>query len=144
MEKIKVWDKESKEIFEVAKINFETKEVSYVGSPSGYDVDALFEQVIFLKPTGLQDINGNYIYEGDIVRVKYINYMNTIKEYIEDAFETDIVYSSFECSFGFFNPKYENADMQEINHRSMTIEVIGNIYENPELLERGRGVTQES
>ena len=26
---LKVWDKESEEIFEVAKINFETKEVSY-------------------------------------------------------------------------------------------------------------------
>lgn len=50
MENLKVWDKEAQQIFDVAKINFETQEVSYVGSPSGYDVDALFEQVIFLHP----------------------------------------------------------------------------------------------
>ena len=136
MEKLKVWDKESKEIFEVSKINFETKELSYKGNPSGYDVDALFEQVIFLKPSGVPDITGKEIHLDDII---YIDgsvsckdlpnlppYYGIVK-FIDGCFYLDDMYDDLHLLSDLFNPK-----------------IIGNIYENPELLEQGRVVTQES
>ena len=79
--------------------------------------------------TGLHDKNGNEIYEGDIVNIKY-KFDNTeyICEiiYIDGAFRTKkfIFGSYYDCLYYWYANDCE-------------IEVIGNIYDNPELLEEG-------
>ena len=68
-----------------------------------------------MQYTGLKDVNGKEIYEGDIV--SHGTFTNTIK-YFKSAF----------CLYD------EQRDEYFIFHQPEDTEVIGNIYENPELL----------
>ena len=82
---------------------------------------------ILMQSTGLKDKNGKEIYEGDIV--KYEAGCNTVTE--------EVVYDKNYAGFGVkdadaniiftFGELAEDIDLS-------SIEVIGNIYENPELL----------
>ena len=71
--------------------------------------------------TGLKDKNGKEIYEGDIVGFKW-----TKRLYV-------VTYRLYDASFVL-----ENDEWEEIIHLSLDkddFEVVGNIHENPELLE---------
>ena len=82
---------------------------------------------ILMQSTGLLDKNGNEIFEGDIV--KYEAGCNTVTE--------EVVYDKNFAGFGVkdadaviiftFGELAEDVDLH-------SLEVIGNIYENPELL----------
>ena len=77
--------------------------------------------------TGLKDKNGKEIYEGDIV------------EYEEPSFESEVLRSpvifiagafGLDGTNGHFNPSFYRLGKFAKND----LEVLGNIYENPELL----------
>ena len=69
--------------------------------------------------TGLKDRNMKEIYEGDIV--KYKNMLGKII-FLQGAFQLSDFYDEEEWILGYINED---------------LEVIGNIYDNPELLEEG-------
>lgn len=69
--------------------------------------------------TGLKDRNMKEIYEGDIV--KYKNMLGKII-FLQGAFQLSDFYEEEEWILGYINEE---------------LEVIGNIYDNPELLEKG-------
>lgn len=78
-----------------------------------------FDEIELMQSTGLKDKNGVEIYEGDIVHLWGGEYAQGFYEYDEkNAIENLII-------DGFFIMEY----LQTGN-----VEVIGNIYENPELL----------
>ena len=84
----------------------------------------LSDSVVFMQFTGLLDKNGKEIYEGDIVQAKNHQPSNYLVEFIE---------AGFCCR----NPSLDKFPI-DLNHffpsKGCEIEIIGNIYENSELL----------
>ena len=76
-----------------------------------------------LQYVGLKDKCGKEIYEGDI-----LVHRNFIKEFVSLY---EVQYGQF--GFSMFNPK--DPEVEHYYVTSNLIEVIGNIYENPKLME---------
>ncbi len=76
------------------------------------------ENVILCQCTGLKDKNGKLIYEGDIIKEFYTDFVNFSRKDIKV-----VEWNNLNASYNFEN--LQNCER----------EVIGNIYENPELLE---------
>lgn len=79
-------------------------------------------QATIMQFTGLHDKNGEEIYEGDIVQYKSneVGTLNTINEKME------IFWNEKEAKF--------DTSSRTLGIDQYGLEVIGNIYENPELL----------
>jgi uncharacterized phage protein (TIGR01671 family) len=81
--------------------------------------------------TGLKDKNGNLIYEGDIIKLKS-NYdkrgNERVKHYINEVYFST---AKFRNCFCIKNGKFTT----QLYGLGSNIEIIGNIHENPELLE---------
>ena len=74
--------------------------------------------------TGLRDINGKEIYEGDIIR--FVNgQMKVNGEWVDNEFIYTVEYS--EVAF---------CGVSGLSKALGAVEVIGNIYDNPELIKR--------
>lgn len=88
-----------------------------------YGKDIMTQDVILEQYTGLTDKNGKEIYEGDIVEIdKYGKFQ--------------IIWNEWSCKFDFDEigkrEREEPLLSQDWEEKS---EIIGNIHENPELLE---------
>ena len=80
--------------------------------------------------TGLYDIDGKEIYEGDVVRLKF----NIGK--IENFNNYEIRWSDDECSFVLHDEESEHYGSKTLTRkliRDKELKVIGNIYENKQL-----------
>lgn len=115
--KFRAWDKKGKEMFRVAMISFLDKgEMILTGRGGSTDN----KTTILMQFTGLHDKNNKEIWEGDIV--KTIN--NEIGKVV---FSIGGFWSEYLWPHNW-DPMYP---AELINEKC---EVIGNIYENPELL----------
>lgn len=83
---------------------------------------------ILMQSTGLKDKNGKEIYEGDIINYKYSRHTSTqfVVKYNEFQATFVVVDNHNDLVYTF----RELADYIQLN----SLEVIGNIYENKELL----------
>ena len=127
--KFRAWNKQRKEMFEVANIDFEEKKAALSnGVIKLLNVD--FKQFELSQYTGLRDKNGKEIYEGDIIKYKF-PYDKRIKHI------SPVKFLETEASFGI-KDRYGNEIPLYTISANNYFEVIGNIYENKNLLEENR------
>ena len=123
----KVYIKNLNIVREVGMIDFYNKQVSVYDVGIGFRGGAAifsFDKVEFMENTGLKDKNGKYIYEGDIVTVN--GTWDCIIEYKQSSCAFVLKSIDSRWSTGYFS-NYD--DIEEM------LEVIGNIYEDKELVE---------
>ena len=114
-------DEISKGMYDVTCINFKDEEVSIVDNR--WTAVASFDQIKLMQYTGAKDDNGVEIYQNDIVEIiKTAAEPWEIEPRLVIAVE-DVIHLNRCLRTGVF---------QSIK----SLKVLGNIYENPELLER--------
>lgn len=87
--------------------------------------------VILLQYTGIKDMNGKEIYEGDIVK-RHCACGNC-----DNCWTGEIFYRNCSLVFRDYNEEVDTPiEMYAMNGDLAQLEVLGNIYENPELLEK--------
>lgn len=117
--KFRAWLKEEERMVSVSDISFIGQEIDkYEGDSSSGDWWG-FDYIELMQYTGLKDKNGNEIYEGDIC--KHHGH-DVIGKWIYDDGFTSFVMMEGENHYFYFGIDEDR------------LEVIGNIYENPELL----------
>ena len=120
--KFRAYHEATQRMFEVEYINFHFRLLR--GSKVGPYLS--FDDVIQMQFTGAPDKHGTDIYEGDII--KYGDTVGTIKWSVDDT--------KFYVSAHAQNTEFNNGIWNlSIGRDSHLIEVTGNIYENPELLQ---------
>lgn len=121
--KLRAWDKQDERM--------SYGEVEYCYDMIEYRFDHLCteadEDVEFMQSTGLKDKNGVEIYEGDV-----INYRNSFRNPMTGSGSLSIN-RDFKIIFENGEFKAKGFDIRLKNILSYS-EVIGNVYENPELL----------
>lgn len=126
--KFRAWDKIGKRMLPDSEISRDTDGGWFIWDEDDNSQDDNFE---LMQYTGLKDKNGKEIYEGDII-------------YKDDKQTWTVEYALFgEPMFGVFNQLNSCRDIEVDEFGAyfiavediIRIEVIGNIYENPELLD---------
>lgn len=84
---------------------------------------------VILQYTGLKDKNGTEIYEGDVL---YVEQIDIIDPYIPHKKNVAVIYEGRDTAFVFDE---EVGFVIGLYTTPSELEVIGNTYENPELLE---------
>lgn len=147
--KYRLWCKERQEMIDIRKMYFEDGKLTTI---SCVDHDSDFEYFtedndhVLMQYTGLKDVNGKEIYEGDILRVwrddEYIPNRDSgggIVDYDCESGFSQIGKVGFEgCSFDYSTIKTLNGRHEDI-HLPIdwldNYEVIGNVFGNAEILE---------
>ncbi len=130
--KFRGWNKVDKEMIEIWDINFKDGYAGAENKDGGvYDIDN--KDIELLQFTGLLDKNGKQIYEGDIVKntATFHDLDSLCESFLTDKLFFEIYWCEGEAQFRMKNDEIE----QHFNLSGRTLEVIGNIFENPELVE---------
>lgn len=119
--KFRVWDTNNKEMLELEELNYEYGEPAI--RTTMYNDYFGPSDMMLMQFTGLKDQNGKEIYEGDIVKalIGGIWYVGKII-YEHSEFTIDVT-NNKQLAFG------------RMGIIEKLTEVVGNIYDNPELLE---------
>lgn len=96
---------------------------------------ANFDDCILMQCTGLKDKTGKLIFEGDIVKTKFFG--KDIPEHHINVADYDFFVVVFEnAMFRLLREKPDRGfSCADIAEQEKIFEIIGNIYENPELSE---------
>lgn len=127
--KYRMWNEIISRLHSVDGLYFDREVVQYKDEVGASRLIKL-KNAILMQSTGLYDKNGKEVFEGDIVTdgdvTSDIKYHQTLGFYMIGK-------------YGFSVPFGQGVDVEYFeefaDHVSKIFEVVGNIYENPELLE---------
>lgn len=135
----RAWDKKKSEILDVMDIDFSGKKVGVCNIPKRmfkdgrlhtiHSIERDWDEVELMQSTGLKDKNGTEIFEGDIVRWTRLCIGFDLETYETRSDDMEVIWCKYNAGFLAQDGTllyYEDSEQYE---------VIGNIYENPELLE---------
>lgn len=131
--KFRVWDKNTEDVVYVKTIDLEKDgSIGCIVDYNGINLD--MTECVIMQSTGLKDKNGVEIFESDLVKVidgesEEDSYISVVKNYSNEGYPAfDIEYPP--------NYHYDRNVLSAIMCNGFeTIEVTGNVYDNPELLE---------
>ena len=115
--KFRAYDEETETMFDVLGFDLDDNEIW------SYDQSYELNKCKIMQSTGLKDRNSVEIYEGDIIEWRYvITHVDSSQQ------------GNLGMSIGFYAQRddFESYHMLDVGDE---YEVLGNIYENPELLE---------
>lgn len=139
--KFRVWDKETKhmhicgeDVHDTINFEIETNRAYYYNLQNGCGSLREDSDYVLMQYTGLKDKNGKEIYEGDILLApEWFGSLECVCIYQQENIVNPIqgfgLYS-YDSYFKKYNTLVESDEWDEF-------EVIGNIYDNLELLEEG-------
>jgi uncharacterized phage protein (TIGR01671 family) len=122
--RFRAWDKKNKIMLPVCC--WEMGAVGYISTGSYDDIDGnektggVVQEYEIMQYTGLEDRNGKRIYEGDIVEASFKQYYDHHPRHVLIKYEDGCFCAKEEIELYNFNSECK---------------VVGNIYENPELME---------
>ena len=117
--KFRAWFKAKQEIISWKQLSLEFKDgFTTIWIPKNKSIEDAYDldDIELMQYTGLKDKNGKEIYEGDILHLWG-------GEYCQGYYEFNQIFTVKDLSDSFYLGECEN------------IEVLGNIHDNPELLE---------
>ena len=127
--KFRAWDSAKKEMF---KDTFAITESGQVVVVEQEDVvcppDYVFvDYLVIMQSTGLRDKNGKEIFEGDILACKTD----------DEVINLNVFWDEEHALFMFESKKYNEQEplAELVENNTYPFEIIGNVLENPELLE---------
>lgn len=131
--KFRVWDKELKAMFELKSLVF-TLNLATIASKNDLFPSRTrsFDDIIFMQSTGLFDKNGKEIFESDIVKTTiFFGRADESGGFYEYEKELIGIVKQLEGAWVIDTEKGAVYLWSDINEN----EVLGNIWENPKLLE---------
>lgn len=126
----RAWMKSLKWMCDVTNISFDSKfvDICQQGDTERYtEMSVEFDEITLMQSTGLFDRNGKEIFEGDILDYRgrkalvrwHGSYASFIYRFVDEL-------------------QNRNTEWKPLYLAYMKCEIIGNIYENPELLEESK------
>lgn len=125
----RVWDKKLELMVSIGAsgiINFTDRIIDYVNIKNLTIEEASFDDCEIMLSTGYKDDNGEMIFEGDIVNVAQISVIDYI---------TPVYWNDEWCSLMVDIPWGRSACFLDSAYFE-SVKILGNIYQNPELLEK--------
>lgn len=120
--KFRAYLKNENKIIDVKSIDWdENGNLISINYPEGKDYFGYEDDIALMQYTGCKDMKGKEIYEGDIVK------------YRNNLYQVEWVF------FSFYIHRIDGRILKELEKVAIDekgMELIGNIYENPELLEK--------
>lgn len=115
--KFRAWDKANKKMLKIDIIDFYSEEIMVLED----DSTMKFSDVVLMQSTGLFDKSGVEIFEGDIVKNTHTGSVGRVYWCVHNT--------------GFFYYVEKDKKDYTVFRAKYNLEVIGNIYENKELIQ---------
>ena len=119
--KFRVWDKAEREFADIHEYDSKNWFDRFSSGKSAIPETLTLQQFV-----GIVDKNGMEIYEGDIVEFSYETYQGEIEKSVGEVY--------FEDGIFYFGRK-EKFATNDCNFLESSLEIIGNNFENPELID---------
>ena len=135
--KFRAWSSKTAVLAEVINIDFREKKLKVSHWEYGDSIYFPLGEVELMQSTGLKDKNGVEIFEGDIVhrRVHLVLFGSDLNKWIDEYACVEWKYGGWHVGEDLLDLILDEGVDRHTLCRQTAIEIAGNIYENPELLE---------